>query len=287
MTLIPNRPRNSLPILDARSGHYFWKGQGALSIKTFRNGRAVYEAGHGHFAVGEGSYLLLNHGQEYSITIEAQAPVESFCIFFPEHMTEEIYRSLITPEEKLLDDPLSLKPGPVDFVEKTYGNDEWLTPALLKLKAEYGNKLGDDVWLDEQLHDLAQRLLQVHRQVHREMLKLPSRKASTREELFRRVSIGHDYMTAYYAKPITLEEIAGAACLSPNHFLRCYKQLFGQSPHQYLTELRLREAKRLLLRTDTSITDICLNVGFHSPSSFSGLFAKRFGASPSRFRQKK
>ncbi|WP_258959249.1 helix-turn-helix domain-containing protein [Paenibacillus tyrfis] len=94
-------------------------------------------------------------------------------------------------------------------------------------------------------------------------------------------------MAAYYAEPITLEEIAGADCLSPNHFLRSYKQLFGHSPHHYLTELRLQEAQRLLLRTDTSITDICLNVGFYSPSSFSGLFAKRFGASPSRFRQKK
>ncbi|KEQ27860.1 AraC family ligand binding domain-containing protein [Paenibacillus tyrfis] len=114
MTLIPNRPRNFLPILHARSGRYFWKGQGALSIKTFRNGRAVYEAGHGHFAVGEGSYLLLNRGQEYSITIEAEAPVESFCIFFPEQMAEEVYRSLVTSEEKLLDDPISLKPGPID-----------------------------------------------------------------------------------------------------------------------------------------------------------------------------
>ncbi|GLI09440.1 hypothetical protein YDYSG_54720 [Paenibacillus tyrfis] len=280
-------PLNFLPFLHASSSNYFWKGNGALSIKTFRNGRAFYEAGHGHFAVGEGSYLLLNRGQEYSITIEAETSVESFCIFFPDQLAEEVYRSLIASEEKLLDDPLSLNPGPIDFVEKTYCNDEWLAPALLKIKAEYGNRLEDGVWLDEQLRDLAQRLVQVHRQVHREMLKLPSRKASTREELFRRVSIGHDYMAAYYAKPITLEEVAGAACLSPNHFLRSYKQLFGQSPHQYLTELRLQEAKRLLLRTDTSITDICLSVGFQSPSSFSGLFSKRFGASPSRFCQKK
>ncbi len=221
------------------------------------------------------------------ITIEAKAPVESFCIFFPDSMVEEVYRSLATSGEQLLDDPLSSKPGPVNFVEKTYCNDEWLTPAILKIKAEYGNRQGDGIWLDERLHDLSQRLLQVHRQVYREMLKLPSRKASTREELFRRVSIGHDDMAAYYAKPITLEEISRAACLSPNHFLRSYKQLFGRSPHQSLTELRLREAKRLLLRTDTSITDICLNVGFHSPSSFSCLFAKRFGVSPSRLRQQK
>ncbi|MDO3680332.1 hypothetical protein [Paenibacillus ehimensis] len=120
------------------------------------------------------------------ITIEAKAPVESFCIFFPDSMVEEVYRSLATSGEQLLDDPLSSKPGPVNFVEKTYCNDEWLTPAILKIKAEYGNRQGDGIWLDERLHDLSQRLLQVHRQVYREMLKLPSRKASTREELFRR-----------------------------------------------------------------------------------------------------
>lgn len=71
----------STTILHAKSKDYFWKGKGTISIKTFMNGRAFYHTGRGHFAVDEGKYLLLNHGQEYSITIESEVPVESFCIF--------------------------------------------------------------------------------------------------------------------------------------------------------------------------------------------------------------
>jgi AraC family transcriptional regulator len=75
---IPNNHFN--PILHEKSKKYYWKGIGSLSIKTFRNGKSFYQAGQGHFAVGEGNYLLINRGQEYSITIESETPVESFCI---------------------------------------------------------------------------------------------------------------------------------------------------------------------------------------------------------------
>ncbi|WP_159886934.1 helix-turn-helix domain-containing protein [Paenibacillus puerhi] len=286
MPINKKKPPRFSPILHARSENYFWKGKGALSIKTFKNGRAYYQAGHGHFAVDEGNYLLLNHRQEYSITIESEVPVESFCIFFPENMVEEIYRSMRTSDAQLLDDPVSPKPISVDFVERTY-NDKWLAATLGQLKADYTNKSLDRTRLEEKLHELAQGLLQVHRQVNTEIMKLQSLRASTREELYKRIHIGHDFMSAYSDQPISLADVARAACLSPNHFLRSYKQLFGMSPHQFLTERRLQQAKRLLLQTDMSVTDICLEVGFLSPSTFSGLFSKRFSITPSQFRQKK
>lgn len=237
------------PILHEASRNYYWKGQGRLSLKTFCNGRAFYRTGYGNFAVEEGNYLLLNHGQEYSITIESENPVELFCVFFPETLVEQVYRCLLVSHEQLLDDPYDVGQRTLDFVEKTYINDKWLAPALLQLRAEYPNRKKDGIWLDELLHNLAQRLLQVHRQVTKEMLKLPSLKASTREELYKRVQIGQDYMSAYYDYPLTLASISEAACLSPNHFLRSYKCLFGMTPHQFLIEKRLQEAKKLLTTT--------------------------------------
>ena len=274
------------PILHAFSNHYFWKGKGALSIKTFKNGRAFYQAGHGHFAVDEGKYLLLNHGQEYSITIESEVPVESFCIFFPEMMVEEVYHSVMASDEQLLEDPILSKQKSVDFIEKTY-NDKWLATTLFQIKAEYASKNLDITWLEEKLYDLAYGLIKVHRQVSQEIMKLQSLRASTREELYKRIQLGHEFISAYFNQSIILADVARVACLSPNHFLRSYKQLFGMSPHQYLTERRLQEAKRLLLQTEKSITEICLEVGFQSPSSFSGLFSKRFSTPPAQFRQKR
>lgn len=273
------------PILHATSSQYFWKGKGALSIKTFTNGRAFYQAGHGHFAVEEGNYLLLNDGQEYSITIESEVPVESFCIFFPEKMVEEVYHSIMASHEQLLEEPFMPKRKSVDFVEKTYQDRELLT-TLVQIKAGCISRSIESTWLDEKLYELANGLITVHRQVGKEMMKLQCLRAATREELYKRIQIGHEFITAYFDQSISLADAAKTACLSPNHFLRSYKQVFGLSPHQYLTEKRLQEAKRLLQQTHKPITRICLEVGFQSVSSFSSLFSKRFSMPPSQFRQK-
>ncbi|WGU94413.1 helix-turn-helix transcriptional regulator [Paenibacillus dendritiformis] len=287
MTIANRTARPFSPILHAISRTHYWKGHGALSIKTFRNGRAFYEAGQGHFAVDDNSYLVLNQGQEYAITIEAEQPVESFCVFFPDSVAEAVLHHLTVSDEQLLDDPFSPKRGTIEFVQRTYPHDQWVAPALRRMRAEYAARQGEPMWLEDKLHGLAQALLQVHLQVRRDILKLPARKSATRSELYKRVHTGHDYMSAYYDRPITLTDIARAACLSPNHFLRSYKQLFGRSPHQYIMEKRLQAAKQLLLHTEKSVTGICLEVGFHSPGSFSSLFSRRFGVPPSRLRTKR
>ncbi len=94
-------------------------------------------------------------------------------------------------------------------------------------------------------------------------------------------------MAASCAQPITLEEMARIACLSPNHFLRTFKQLFGQTPHQYLTALRLQHAQKLLRQNDLPVAGVCDAVGFASLGSFSRLFRLRLGVSPDAFRRAK
>lgn len=195
----------------------FWKGTGSLSIKTFSSGRAYYNAGRGHFMVEEGRYLLLNCGQDYSITIESESPVESFCIFFPEGMIEEVYHSLAASDSQLLDCPFDKELFPLEFVEKTYNNDELLFSAVPHLRKEYRNQDGG-FWIEEKLHEILYKLLAVHRKVYCEMMKLPSQRTATKEELYRRLHIGHDYMAAYFNRKISLKEVASVACLSPTHF---------------------------------------------------------------------
>jgi AraC-like DNA-binding protein len=81
--------------------------------------------------------------------------------------------------------------------------------------------------------------------------------------------------------------MAQVACLSPNHFLRTFKQVFRQTPHQYLIDVRLIKAKQLLTETNRPITDICMAIGFDSLGSFSTLFRRRTGLSPAQYRKQK
>jgi AraC-like DNA-binding protein len=132
-----------------------------------------------------------------------------------------------------------------------------------------------------------QRLLRVHRQIYKEVEALDAVRASTREELYRRLHRARDYAQARFDQPLTLEEMAQIACLSPNHFLRTFRQVFRQSPHQYLTALRMERAQKLLAVTELSVTEICYAVGFASLGSFSWLFRRHFGISPEAYRQRK
>lgn len=272
-------------ILHASARQYHWAGVGWLSIKTFTGGRAHYTVGRGHHAVDETSYLILNEGHTYGINIDSRTRVESFCVFFAPSFAEEVHRSLSHKAEQLLDEPEPGNRAPIHFFEKNYSHDRLLSPALFRLQKEYRNQ--DRHWLTEQLHGIVERLLAVHQLERKQTMRLNAIRAATREELYRRVCRGRDYASALFAEPITLNDLAGAACLSPNHFLRTFRQLFGQTPHQFLTDRRLHEARRLLAQEQLPVTEVCLAVGFESLGSFSTLFRKRFGVSPSQFRQSK
>ena len=85
-----------------------------------------------------------------------------------------------------------------------------------------------------------------------------------------------------YAEPISLRDIADAAGCSRFHFLRLFRQYYGRTPHQYLTTVRLREARRLL-RSGTLATEACFAVGFDSVASFTALFRRQHGCPPGSF----
>jgi AraC-like DNA-binding protein len=288
---VPSTGQSSLGkfsfIINETSRRHHWSGVGCLSIKSFHGGEALYDVGRGRYRVGSDSYLILNQSQPYEIAVEAEKAIESFCLFFEDGFAEEVFYSLATPAVKLLDNPQAPQSAPVCFFEKTYPHDDILSPALFRLKAELQNHRDDEVWISQQLHEILRRLLEVHRGVCREVELLPAMRASTREELYRRLNRAKEFIAASFDQPITIDEMAKVACLSTNHFLRTFQQAFRQTPHQFLTAQRLERAQRLLLHTDLPVTDICLSVGFESLGSFSSLFRRKLGASPEKFRRAK
>lgn len=83
---------------------------------------------------------------------------------------------------------------------------------------------------------------------------------------------------------LSLKDLAGEAFISSYHFNRIFRQLVGIPPCQFLGALRLQEAKRLLLTTDASVTDICFQVGYSSLGTFTRRFTSLVGTSPRHLR---
>ena len=81
---------------------------------------------------------------------------------------------------------------------------------------------------------------------------------------------------------IDLTRIADEACFSKFHFVRLFKEIYGRTPHQYLTYVRIEKAKQYLDEGQT-VAAACFGVGFDSISSFTGLFKRRTGITPRQF----
>src|SRR6478736_2158502 len=107
-------------ILNASGRSHHWSGIGPLSIKCFLTGGPVYRVGRAVYRVLPSSYLVLNQGQQYEISIQTRAPTESFCIFFAPGLVEEAARSLAKGTNRLLDKPQDGAKQQIHFFERLY-----------------------------------------------------------------------------------------------------------------------------------------------------------------------
>jgi AraC-like DNA-binding protein len=104
------------------------------------------------------------------------------------------------------------------------------------------------------------------------------------EDLNRRLLRARDAMDRAYAEPLDVPAVAAVAYISPAHFIRCFRAVFGETPHRYLQRRRVERSMFLLRETDRSVTDICFDVGFTSLGTFSRTFREIVGETPSDYR---
>jgi AraC-like DNA-binding protein len=104
------------------------------------------------------------------------------------------------------------------------------------------------------------------------------------EEFNRRLLRARDAMDRAYAEPLDVASVAAVAHVSQAHFIRSFRNVFGETPHRYLQRRRVERSMFLLRETDRRVTDICLDVGFSSLGTFSRTFRDIVGESPSEFR---
>jgi AraC-like DNA-binding protein len=133
---------------------------------------------------------------------------------------------------------------------------------------------------------LSNRLLHLYAQIQSRLARVPALKASTREELLRRVETGREFMHSYADGPLSLDAVAKTSCLSRYHFHRVFTQVFQKTPHAYLTQVRLARAHSAL-RAGVPVMQVCVDVGFNSPSAFSRKFRSQYGVSPTAVRKLK
>lgn len=110
---------------------------------------------------------------------------------------------------------------------------------------------------------------------------------SAEQEISSMLSPALDYIHSHYTEEIDLDLLASLCTISGSHFIRSFKKHLGYTPHEYLLQYRLRQAKHLLQSTDNSIEFIAENCGFNSASHFARAFKNINKITPTEFRKLK
>ncbi|NGZ73784.1 helix-turn-helix transcriptional regulator [Saccharibacillus alkalitolerans] len=142
---------------------------------------------------------------------------------------------------------------------------------LLRLEKR---NLSGAVWERQRLFEELLRSLDLRR---REPSGSPAESVAERAER---------YIRSHYAETLTGASLSEALHFHYNYLTRCMKRVNGMTPMEYLEEYRLEQARLLLLRTEASVAAVAERVGFETAAYFSRRFARRFGISPLRFRQR-
>lgn len=265
-------------VLRGLGSQYESRFAGPLSVKSVIAGSAIWRTGAGRYELVPGSVLVIHEDEEYTVSVDALHPVETFCFFFRAGFVEDALRASTTSSAALLDD--DAERSRVTFAERLQF-DGVLVEELQRAHA----RMRDGLPLEDSFYAAAMHLVRARGELDARTSRLPALRASTRGELGRRVGIGTSYLHANLHRAVSVDEAAREACLSPFHFHRLFASFHGLTPHRYLTRLRIAHARGLLRSDDRTIADVATACGFASLGSFTTLFTRSVGISPARFRR--
>ncbi len=257
-----------------------------LTLNFVLSGIQHYKIGRKDFIVHPDCFLVINKGTDVQSRIQSQDYVQSLSISFDPKFVYDMNRVLTSSTEQLLENPVSDAIVDFQFPETLLPLKSNLLFNLHHINYFVKNKLEDDHLLEQYLHHTFINYVEIFN--HDILLaedRLECLKQHTKAEVMRRLNLAKDFIYCNFDQQIELKAIAENSCLSVNHLLRTFKQAFGETPHQFLTKIRLKRANYLITNTSTPINEIVPAVGFDNSSSFIRLYRSYYNCTPAKYRK--
>lgn len=257
-----------------------------FSLKYVISGQENYRVGYNTYEVNKGEFLLVNDQAKIECHLQSETNVRGMCVYLDEQLLNVVYTKL-SQEHQDFDTLFKVNQSKLQFLEDVYQAKEAgeLGSILSQLGIYIQSSPNNQIPENDGIYELiAEKLLLQQAEVLRRVNRLKTAKSSTKQELYRRVSLAKQYIEKHYSEKVDIRKISRVAAISEYHFLRTFKQIFGLSPYKYLLKTRLQKASELLNKKAHSITEIASLTGFTDINSFSKSFKKEFQIAPSQFR---
>ena len=253
--------------------------KGPFSLFGNLKGTSFVKVDNRKVKVSDDHFFITNSGQNYTLEVDEKANTETFNIHFGDQFADQLIQSQLYSVEKILGEKSNTPLQSFSFHNRLIRKTQEINNLILSLQS---NK--DELKEEELLAQLFTKLFQDELKLTQAAKELPSIKKSTREELVKRILLSTDYIHEFYNQSLSLNELAEVSALSKFHFLRLFKIAMGQTPHQFITQVRIEKSKELLINSQQEVKQIADRVGFTDSSSFSRAFYQNVGTYPSQFR---
>ncbi len=234
-------------------------------VHTVLRGNGEFSLDGKHYICGAGDTFIIFPGALHQYAAAAREPWEYVWVAFQGHRCEPLLQQLgLTPERPVVRGSATRKTLAL-YRRLRLSLQDAAYPALADLESAGLLRL--------LLRELALA----------EPERLPAQTAGTAAK--RLVEQAMRWLELQYAQPISIEQLAKSLGYHRTHLSKMFKDAIGLSPMQFLMQIRLERAKSLL-RSQWSVEQVASSVGFADALYFSKQFRKRFGMSPSEFRQR-
>ncbi|MCU0439515.1 MAG: AraC family transcriptional regulator [Raineya sp.] len=250
-----------------------------FAIKYVWEGVETYQVNGKNYILQKDQYLLANQYAEGSILIDSKRPVKGICIDIKHSILSEALASFRRPDTEYVDLNLDTFFATDCFVENQYQAKSTHLGLFLN---SLGNKIIEEITFTEDFYyTICEKLIQDHIPIYKQLQIIPTIKYDTKKHLFRCVYRGKEFIDSHFTENLSIEQIAQEASLSQYHFFRLFKNIYQQTPYQYIHQKRLLFAKQALESGHYSVSDVAIIAGFPDIYTFSKAFKKMYKITPS------
>ncbi len=266
--------------------HRHWRGAAGFSIKAYGGGRVPFCVGRRLHFVDDDHYLVVNAAQEYEFSTPAQSSLFNFTIFLSAPEVADAWAAAHRREESLLEDPRTDDQPLPEFLVTPMSVTARLRAIRTELRAALLAGGLAPATKAAAAYETIAGAMSGQFQAMGQVRRVDAVRRTTREETVRRIRRAIEFIDADIARQLDLNVLAAVACMARYHFLRRFRDVTGETPHQFILRRRLARADELLVQTAWSAAEIGRACGFSEPSTFSSAFRAARGLPPLAWRRR-